>query len=91
MVGPALLIPSERLKLYVKTWCPWCVVAKRELEQRGLAYEEINVERDRAGFREMMELSGQSLTPTLVIGDQVLPDFGPEDLEPFLAENGVLP
>lgn len=66
-------------------------MAKRELDRRGLAYEELDVERDRAAFREMMELSGQSLTPTLVVGDRVLPDFGPEELESFLLEQEARP
>lgn len=63
-------------------------MAERELRQRGLEYTQIDVESDPAAFREMKELSGQSLTPTLVIGDQVLPDFGSEELGPFLAANG---
>jgi len=66
-------------------------MAKRELDRRGLVYEELDVERDRGAFREMMELSGQSLTPTLVVGDQVLPDFGPEELESFLLEHDRRP
>ena len=38
----------DPLKLYVKTWCPWCVQAKRVLDTRGYRYEEIDVEASRA-------------------------------------------
>ena len=39
----------------------------------------------------MIHLSGQRLTPTLVVGDKVLPDFGPEDLRDFLARHCIVP
>lgn len=79
------------LKLYVKTWCPWCVMARRELEGRGYQYEELDVERDAEAYREMRRLSGQSLTPTLVADGKVLPDFGPDELDNFLRKHSILP
>ncbi len=81
---------AEPLHLYVKTWCPWCIKAKAQLENYGLEYEEIDVEADREDYAEMIRLSGQSLTPTLVMGEHVLPDFGPPELERFLRQHGLL-
>ena len=82
---------ADSLKLYVKTWCPWCVSAKRTLDSRGYTYHEIDVEADRAAYQEMIRLSGQSLTPTLVVGERVLPDFGPDELLSFLARHNLQP
>jgi glutaredoxin len=79
------------LKLYVKVWCPWCVMAEDFLKARGYEYEQIDVERSRAGFDEMVRLSGQRLTPTLVVGEKVLPDFGPEELDLFLKQHSIQP
>ena len=79
------------LKLYVKTWCGWCVRAKQWLDARGYDYDEIDVERDPAAYREMIRLSGQRFTPTLVADDKVLPDFGPEELEIFLKNHSIAP
>lgn len=80
------------LKLYVKIWCPWCVRAQQWLDARGFRYELIDVEKSRADYDEMIRLSGQSLTPTLVTGGgALLADFGPEELEGFLAENSIAP
>ena len=53
------------MKLYVKTWCPWCVAAREWLDTRGFGYELIDVEADRADYDEMIQLSGQSKPPTL--------------------------
>jgi glutaredoxin len=82
---------SAPLKLYVKVWCPWCVMAEDFLKGRGYQYEQIDVERDRAAFEEMFKLSGQRLTPTLVVGGKVLPDFGPEELDLFLKQHSITP
>jgi glutaredoxin 3 len=80
-----------KLKLYVKTWCPWCVMAQKHLDSHGYQYELIDVESDRRHFDEMIRLSGQRLTPTLTADDQVLPDFGPDQLEAFLRQHNIQP
>ena len=80
------------LKLYVKIWCPWCVMAWEWLDARGYRYQLIDVEKARADYDEMIRLSGQRLTPTLVTGSgAVLPDFGPEELEGFLKKQSITP
>ena len=56
------------LKLYVKSWCPWCVMAKHYLNKRGFRYEEVDVNRNPAAYEEMIRLSGQRYTPTLAAG-----------------------
>ena len=73
--------------LYVKLWCPWCVDAMRWMKARGLEFELVDVEADRAGMSRMRAISGQSLTPTLEMGDgAVLADFDTGQLERFLAQ-----
>jgi glutaredoxin 3 len=79
------------LKLYVKVWCPWCIMAREYLDARGYEYELIDVEKDRADYDEMIQLSGQRYTPTLVVGEHVLPDFGPDELEVFLKKHSIAP
>ena len=82
---------ADRLKVYVKTWCPWCVAARKVLVERGFDYEEIDVEASKEAYAEMIRISGQRLTPTLVVADKVLPDFGPEELLTFLDKHGIAP
>ena len=73
------------MKLYVKTWCPWCVQAIQWLKARGIHHECLDVENDREALRRMQEISGQSLTPTLELPDgRVLADFDTGQLERFL-------
>ena len=47
--------------------------------------------RDGAAYDEMIRLSGQRLTPTLVVDEKVLADFGPDELEIFLKQHSIQP
>ena len=83
---------STELKLYVKTWCPWCVRAEDWLRARGYTYRQIDVEANRADYDEMIQLSGQTRTPTLVTADgKLLPDFGPDELAVFIEKHRIAP
>ena len=50
-----------------------------------------DVRMDHAAFAELKRISGQIYTPTLVIGNLVLADFGPDELEDFLKRHNILP
>ena len=81
---------TPALKLYVKVWCPWCVMARDWLDSHGYHYQLIDVEESRAAYDEMIRLSGQRLTPTLVTADGlILPDFGPDELEVFVKKHRI--
>ena len=80
---------TPELLLYVKSGCPWCDLAEDYLNEHGYKFRRINVCRDRASFEEMRRISGQTYAPTLVVGDEVLPDFGPEELHHFLKANEI--
>ena len=83
---------TPTLKVYVKVWCPWCVMACDWLDSHGYQYQLIDVEQSRADYDEMIRLSGQKRTPTLVTAEGlVLPDFGPEELEVFLKRHSISP
>ena len=84
------MIPKE-LILYVKPACAWCRKAENYLRENGYTYRSVDVISDRAAFAEMKRLSGQTYAPTLVVGDLLLPDFGPEELEEFLRQHRILP
>lgn len=81
----------SELVLYVKKTCPWCVAAEQYLRSHGYTWREIDVQRDQAAFAEMARLSGQRLVPTLVVGEKILPDFGPDELARFLQQHGIHP
>ncbi len=75
--------------LYVKTGCGWCDEVMEYLDGRKLAYRKVVVSGDPAAFKEMLELSGQSRSPTMNWDGDVLADFGVEELREFLAERDL--
>ena len=56
--------------LYTTMFCPFCHAAKRLLDDKGVAYEEIDVSfspGDRAAMRERAD--GRNTVPQIFIGD----------------------
>lgn len=75
--------------LFVKEGCPYCAAAKQELDRRGIKYEEKEVTTDQKASEELRQVSGQTKTPTLQYGDEILADFDVKQLEPFLSRVGA--
>jgi len=54
--------------MYTTTWCPDCTRAKRFLDSKGIAYDEIDIEKDSAAAQMVMEKNGgRRRVPTLLI------------------------
>jgi glutaredoxin 3 len=76
-----------RVRLFIKSYCPWCHKAMRWLDENGIEYETLDVIANEAAFDEMIRLSGQELAPVIEVDDKVLADFGPEQLADFWKKN----
>jgi len=81
---------TPRPFLYVKSGCPWCTEAEDYLKQHGIAYGKADVHTDATAFEEMQRLSGQTKAPTMRWSDEILADFGAEELDTFLRERNVV-
>ncbi len=66
--------------------CPYCKAAMDYLDEHEVAYEMVDVRGDEALMRKLKEISGQTRTPTMVWDDDVLSDFGTDELEEFLRD-----
>ncbi|MBL4762598.1 MAG: glutaredoxin 3 [Gammaproteobacteria bacterium] len=55
--------------LYTGAHCPYCVWAKRLLDEKAVAYEEIRVDEDREALVLMVEKSNRHSIPQIFIGD----------------------
>lgn len=59
--------------IYTKDYCPYCVKAKTLLTRKGASFREIDITRDEALQREMVERSGGRRTvPQIIIGDKAI-------------------
>ena len=82
---------DPQMKVYIKPGCPWCISAIAWLENEGYDFTKIDVINSTEAFDEMIEISGQTLAPTMTYGSLILADFGVPELEKFIEENGIEP
>jgi glutaredoxin 3 len=60
-----------KVTIYTRNWCGYCFRAKRLLEAKGVAFEEIDVDVEFEREREMIQRSGGRLTvPQIFIDDR---------------------
>ncbi|MEX1661394.1 glutaredoxin 3 [uncultured Thioclava sp.] len=61
----------KRVEIYTTRTCPFCIMAKRLLDQKGVAYEETDVGRDPHLRAQMTQRAkGRRTVPQIFIGDQ---------------------
>ncbi len=53
--------------LYSAPVCPYCVRAKRLLQEKGVPIREIDISEDPAQEREMIRLTGRMTVPQILI------------------------
>jgi mycoredoxin len=57
---------GKRIVAYTTSWCRDCRAAKKFLDERGIAYEEIDIDKDPEAARKVMSLNeGMRKVPTL--------------------------
>lgn len=65
--------------IYTTGSCPYCIMAKRLLDSKSIAYEEIRVDLHRERRKEMEQLSHRTSVPQIFIGDYHVGGF--DDLQ----------
>ena len=56
--------------VYTTRWCPYCVRAKSLLSRKGISFNEIPVDGDRALREDMARRAGRTSVPQIWIGEQ---------------------
>lgn len=55
------------IQIYTSTICPYCIMAKRLLDKKGVGYNEINVDEKPELRLEMMQRSKRRTVPQIYI------------------------
>jgi glutaredoxin 3 len=69
----------SKITIYTKSSCPFCVRAKRLLDRKGVAYEEVSVEGEDDLRLWLVEKSGQMTVPQIFVGERSLGGFSDID------------
>ncbi len=72
--------------LYIKPGCPWCREAMSFFSQHGVEVEVRDVNADSRNLQRMVEVSGQTLTPTFEFGEFIVADFSVEEFQDEIAQ-----
>ncbi len=59
---------DESVIIYESTFCPYCTRAKKLLDNKGVSYTQINVDRNPGDRQDMQSLSGQKTVPQIFFG-----------------------
>jgi glutaredoxin len=78
----------QKIRLFIKPFCGWCRQAMGWLDQRGIAYEKLDVIANREAWDEMERLSGQTSAPAIEVDGKVLADFGADGLAAWWQQLG---
>jgi glutaredoxin 3 len=57
------------IQIYTTNICPYCMMAKRLLDKKGVSYTEINVDAKPGLREEMMLKTNRRTVPQIYIGD----------------------
>ncbi len=67
---------TAEVKVYSTTFCPYCVRAKQLLERKGVAYTEVNLDKEEPEVRlELMKKTNQRTVPQIFINEQFIGGF----------------
>lgn len=67
--------------LYIKEGCPWCSEALSFFREQSLTLELRDVNQNTQDMQQLIEISGQNLTPTFVFGNFVVADFSIDEFQ----------
>lgn len=74
------------VKVYSTNSCPWCVKVKNYLKEKGVSFEELNVQEDMNAREEMVSKSKQMGVPVLDINGDIIIGFDRKAIETSLAK-----
>ena len=80
---------KPEITAYLKTHCGWSRGVRAVFEKYELPYNEKDIIQNPDYRFEMEQLSGQPLSPCVVINGIMLADISGEEVESYMLANGV--
>ena len=79
-----------KIVAYLKPQCGWSNGVRAILRKYSLPYEDRDIINDAAQRQEMIEKSGQMLSPCVEVEGRMLADVSGEEVEAYLLANGLI-
>ena len=81
---------QPKIIAYLKPTCGWSNGVRAVLRKYDLPFEDRDIINDAAQRQEMIEKSGQMLSPCVEINGHMLPDISGEEVEAWMLANQVV-
>src|SRR5207237_8725406 len=81
---------KPKIIAYLKRSCGWSQGVRAVLRKYDLPYEDRDIINDPAQRQEMIEKSGQMLSPCVEVNGQMLADISGEEVETYLLGNNLV-
>jgi monothiol glutaredoxin len=81
---------KPEITAYLKTHCGWSRGVRAVFEKYELPYTEKDIIQNPNYRFEMEQLSGQPLSPCVVINGAMLADISGEEVEAYMLENSIV-
>ena len=81
---------KPKIVAYLKPTCGWSQGVRAIMRKYDLPYEDRDIINDPLQRQEMIERSGQMLSPCVEIDGKMLADISGEEVEAYLLANGLV-
>lgn len=75
----------KNIKIYTKSYCPYCIRLKKDLSKSGIDFEEIDVESRSDLYKKLKEQTGHQTVPQVFIDGKFI--GGSEEYYKYKKEN----
>lgn len=81
---------QPKIIAWLKPHCGWSRGVRAVFEKYGLAYEDRDIINNPANRIEMIQRSGQELSPCVEINGHMLADVSGDEVEAWMVANGIV-
>jgi monothiol glutaredoxin len=79
-----------KIKAYLKPSCGWSNGVRAIFKKHQLAFEDVDIINNSANYAEMVERTGQRLSPCVEIDGVMLADVSGDEVEKYMLEKGLV-
>ncbi len=81
---------QPKIIAWLKPTCGWSNGVRAVFKKYGLEYEDRDIINDATNYEEMVQRSGQRLSPCVEIDGQLLADISGAEVEAWMIEHGYV-
>lgn len=90
MISALSIMDTPKIIAYLKPWCGWSNGVRAVMKKHDLPFEDRDIINDAGNRAEMIEKSGQTLSPCVEVNGHMLADVSGEEVEAWMLGQGLI-